>query len=369
MNNRTITYVGCRGNLVDEAYLKISQQIFSSYRVVSDPRTIGFWYGKQHSKVNLFGGGTLLPFDSFWVRPNLYNYAFGVGVRDLSFKPEFYQKGVVEKIRRFNFRLLGVRGEQSKKTLRGWGIDSEVVGDPCLLLEPPPNHKRNQNLVGVNLSSFKAIWGNSPDKIVHEGIKICKSLRDKGYSIILIRFREEDPPALKEISRATGAPIFDRGNDVLGTLNLIASCKILIGEILPSTSFSAAAHTPFIMLSYQPKCTDFVDTVGFGKYAIRTDEMNCEKVIDLFEDLLNNWNAMQNVLIRNVATYRQKLRNLADRIIEDIESRPPDRNWSSPSVLGEVRWFAYQQIDRWLKYKSLRIWRLTHQIGDRTNLM
>src|SRR4030065_1178751 len=298
MNSRTISYVGCRGNLVDEAYLMVSQKTFASYKVVSDARVLGLWYGRQYSRVSLFGGGTLLPFDSFWIRPNLYNYVFGVGVRELAFSPDFYQKGVVEKTRRFNFRLLGVRGEQSKQTLQEWGIESEVVGDPCLLLEPRSQKMRKQNLIGINLSSFKAIWGHRADKIVSEGIKICNSLRKKGYSIILIPFREEDPPALREISRVTGVPVFDRGNDVLGTLDLIASCKVLIGELLPSTSFSAAAYTPFVMLSYQTKCIDFVDTVGFGRYAIRTDEVTCEKVVDLMEDLMSNWNAMQRQLIR-----------------------------------------------------------------------
>jgi hypothetical protein len=368
MNNETITYVGCRGNLVDEAYLMINQKIFAPCNVVSDARTLGFWYGKQYSKVSLFGGGTILPFDSFWVRPNCYNYAFGVGVRDLSFSPEFYQKGVVEKTRRFNFRLLGVRGEQSRKTLQKWGIDSEVVGEPCLLLEPEPHIRRNQNLIGVNLSTFKAIWGNNANKIVSEGIKICNSLLEKGYSIILIPVREEDPPALKEISRVTGAPVFDRGVDVQGTLNLIASCKVLIGEILPSLSFSAAATTPFIMISYQQKCADFVDTVGFGKYAIRTDEVTCEKVITLVEDLLSNWNGMHDILIRNVSSYRKRLRDFADRIMDDIESRSLYGDMSSPHMLGELRWFAYQQLDRWLKYRYSRIWRVAHQLGDRTNL-
>ncbi len=365
MNNRIITYVGYRGDLVDEAYLMISQKIFDSYRVVPDHGPYGPFHGKQHSKVSLFGGGTVLPFGSFWVRPNLYNYAFGVGVRDLSFSPEFYQKGVIEKTKRFNFRLLGVRGEQSRRTLRDWGIDSEVVGDPCLLLEPQSYHERNHSLIGVNLSSLKSIWGRNADRIVSEGIKICNSLKKKGCSIILIPFRKEDLPALKEMSRKTGVPLFDGGFDIFGTLNLIASCKALIGEVLPSTSFSAATYTPFIMISYQPKCLEFVNTVGFGEYNIRTDEMTCEKVIALMEDLLNNWNAMQNQLIRNVEIYRERLRNFAHKIMEDIESRSPDCNWSSPSMLGEMNWYAYYQLDHLLYNRARRVWRFTHQLTDR----
>ena len=336
--------------------------MFHSYDVVPD---YGMFYGKQYSKVSLFGGGTVLPFVSFWSRRNLYNYAFGVGVRDLSFSPEFSSKEVITKTRNFNFRLLGVRGENSRKTLREWGIDSEVVGDPCLLLQPRSHIRRDYNLVGLNFSSLEAIWGGDARGIVREGIRICNFLMKKGYSVILIPFRTDDLPALKEIALKTGAPIFDRGNDVLATMDLIASCKVLIGEILPSVIFSAAAYTPFVMIAYQPKCLDFIDTVGLGEYTVRTDEMTCETVMALMENLLDNWNKTQNQLMRRVNAHRDKLSDFALRIMEDIESRSPDVNWSTPGILGGVNWFAYQHLDRLLYRRVRRIWGTAHRVGER----
>ena len=240
-----------------------------------------------------------------------------------------------------------------------------MVGDPCLLLKPRSHPKSNPNLVGLNLSSLEAIWGNSPNRVVAEGIKICKALQKKGYSVILIPFRTDDLSALVEISRATKTQIFNGGNDVTATMDFIASCRVLIGEILPSAIFSAAAHTPFVMIAYQPKCLDFVNTVGFGKYTIRTNEMTCEKVIALTENLLDNWNNLQAQLVRTVEIYRKKLRNIEPRIMEDIESRSPDRNWSIPSTAKGVKWFTYQHLDRFLYRRARRIWQTTHKIDAR----
>lgn len=363
MERRKITYVGWRGNLGDEALCVVNQKVFGSYELVSDHRMFS---GKQCSRISLFGGGTLLPFTSFWVRPNRYNYAFGVGVRDLTACPEFHPREVVERTKRFHFRLLGVRGEMSRRLLGDWGIDSEVVGDPCLLLEPRSYSRKEDDLIILNLSSLREIWGRDSDRIALEGIKLCRTLKKEGYHIVLIPFRiDDDSPCIMKISRTAGVEVFDGWNDPQATIDFIASSHVVIGEILPSTIFSASTYTPFVMIAYQPKCFDFVNTVGFAKYAVRTDEMTSERVITLFNDLLEHWDDMQRQLKRNVEIHRRKLRDFASRIIDDIESRGPDENWLKPNVLGEIKWRISQRMDRTLHNRACRIWRAWHRLKSR----
>jgi len=315
-------------------------------------------YGRQYSRITLFGGGTVLPIIRFWVRPNRYNYAFGVGVRDLAFWPEFYPKEVIEKTKKFNFRLLGVRGEMSRELLRGWEINSEVIGDPCLLLEPS-SYKEKNDLIVLNLSSKRRMWGYANERVLREAIKLCRTLKGEGYSIVLVPFCKDDIPLVNRVSETAHVEVFENYRDIQATINFIASSCVLIGERLHSAIFSASTYTPFIMIAYRPKCFDFVNTVGFRKYTIRTDEMSSERVITLFNDLMENWNYMRSQLIRNVEKYRKKLREFANRIIDDIESLPDDK-WSTPNMIEYIKWRAFQQTDRVLHYRTHRIWRAWH---------
>ena len=109
-------------------------------------------------------------------------------------------------------------------------------------------------------------------------------------------------------------PVLMNWREIKRVLNFIASCYILIGEKLHSIVFSAAAHTPFIAIEYRPKCRDFAETMGFGKYIIRTDEITSKRVMEMFLDLLNNWDEMYEKLLKNVQFYREKLIKFAKLI-------------------------------------------------------
>jgi len=359
VKRKRITYIGWTegSNLGDEALYLANQKVFGSYELVPDYKR----YGIQHSRITLFGGGTLLPFLSFWVRPNKYNYAFGVGVEILNFWSEFFPKEAIEKTKKFNFRLLGVRGEISRQALRGWGINSQVVGDPCLLLEPSSYMKKKEDLITLNFSSINRIWGYNRERILREVTKLCKALQVEGYSLVLVLFCKEDMSSIERVTKIANVEVFDDWKDIRATINFIASSRVLIGERLHSAIFSASTYTPFVMIAYRPKCFDFVDTVGFRKYTLRTDEMTCEKVMRLFRDLVENWKDMRRELVRNVETYRKKLKDFAVRITDDIESLPDDK-WSTPNIIENIKWRAFQQTDRVLHYKAHRIWRAWHRL-------
>lgn len=367
MRRKKITYIGFLegGNLGDEAIYLASQIAFRPYELVPDYRR----HGHQCSRVTLFGGGTLLPLISLWTRPNMYNYAFGVGVEVLEFWSEFFPEQVIEKVKRFDFRLLGVRGEMSREMLKGWGIASEVVGDPCLILEPESYIKKKDDLIVLNISSMHRIWGKNREWILRETANLSKSLKREGYSVVLLPFCGEDLSCIKKVSKLANVEVFDDWKDIHATINFIASSRVLIGERLHSSIFSAATYTPFIMIAYRPKCYDFADTMGFRKYAVRTDQMRSEGVMELLSDLMENWDDLHKQLEVSVGTYRRRLRDFAARITEDIELLPNDK-WSTPSILQNIKWRASQQTDRVLHYKAYMIWRAWHRFKSvhvRTN--
>ena len=359
MEKKRITYIGwLEGeNLGDEALYLANKILFRDHELVPDFKR----HGQQYSKITVLGGGTLIPFVSYWVRPNRYNYAFGVGVEPEAFWPEFSPKEAIDRVEKFNFRLIGVRGKMSYEALERWGLSSEVIGDPALLLEPTANIKRKDDLVLVNLASIKRIWGQEPERVHREMIELCKNLKTDGFDVFLLPFCIEDLPLNKRIADESGVEIFNARKDIQATLDFIASSQVVIGERLHSNIFSACAATPFIMIAYRPKCFDFVDTVGLSKYVLRTDEMSSIRIISLFRDMQRNWDEIHTKLVENVGMYRKRLRDFSARIIEDIESLPEDK-WDPPSRLEELRWRLVAQPDRFLHYKAYRIWRSWHKL-------
>lgn len=153
---RPITYIGWvgYGNIGDEAAYLVNTKLFNQYHLIPTLK-------EKCSKVSLFGGGTLLPDYALALHPNKYNYAIGVGVKNPTFWGPFdsYTK---EMLKRHRFRFLGVRGNISRKILGDLGIESQVVGDPCLLLEPNLSQKKNDRLIVLNVGiSPDRLWGDS----------------------------------------------------------------------------------------------------------------------------------------------------------------------------------------------------------------
>ena len=348
MKQGKITYIGWVGhnNIGDEALYQSNQKIFEPYQLIPDEK-------RQHSKITLFGGGTL---HSNWLSsivPNRYNYAYGVGVRNPSFwGPD---SSIIKLLKKFNFRYFGVRGITIKKILEDWGIHSEVIGDPCLLLEPKQYKKRENTKIGINMGSDGLIWGQDEEQVLRETAKLCRALKRNGYHPILIPFCKNNVPHIKIISKTTNTHVFENWTNIQEVLNFIASCHILIGERLHSIIFSATTYTPFISLEYRPKCMDFAETVGFNKYNIRTDKMTAEKVMAMFSNLSNNWTEIHRQLIKNVEIYRKKLREFANLIKKDIESLPDDK-WS-PKRLANIQSTLYR-CKR--KISHSRIFQRTH---------
>ena len=323
-----INYVGGvtpNFNMGDEALYKIDEDIFSRYsfklyRITSPLR-------QKHTQTTLVGGGTILPAIALLMRPVKYSYVFGAGVLDPIWHGPFSPE-LINRFKLINFRMISVRGNLSKELLKDWGICSEVIGDPCLSLKPTKVLERRDNRVAINVGvAFpKYSWGRS-DRVVGELSKVCSALKHRGYEVLLIPFWKNNMKDVENLSKKAGVAIFEKWEDFEATLNLISTCKIFIGEKLHSLVFSAATNTPFIGLAYAPAHFDFVDSVGFSKFTIPTTKIAAEKIMDLFNELVGDYEKVQIKLASRVNEYRERQIKFASRITSDIESLPEDK-WS-----------------------------------------
>jgi len=357
---KRITYVGWLGygNVGDEALFEVDKKVFNRYELLPSLE-------RPVSRITIFGGGTLLPHWGLTILPNKYNYVYGVGVRNPIFwgNPHPF---LIDLAKRFSFRYIGVRDKTSQEILRKWGIHSEVIGDPCLLLESKSNIKKKENLIALNVGTAGGeLWGHNEDQISKETVNLCKFLKEKhAYYPILIPFSKNDIDYTKRISELANVDIFENWQNIEEIVNFISSCHVLIGEKLHSIVLSASTYTPFISLEYRPKCRAFSELMGFSKYTIRTDEMSSGRVIKLLDELIVNWDRMRSKLIENVETYRKKLREAATKIMWDIRSLPDDK-WSAPSLLQNRMRSIFYGADVYLFNHANSVWRAWYTIPIR----
>ncbi|MEM2143745.1 MAG: polysaccharide pyruvyl transferase family protein [Candidatus Jordarchaeaceae archaeon] len=370
MGKKAICYVGWLGhqNIGDEAIYLAIQNLFHNYELKPYNSYTFLVESKYHplmqiehpfSSVSIFGGGTLLPDDVTWIRPNKYNIVFGAGVKDPIFHTKYdnFDKTVIDRLRCFNFRFLGVRDNKSKLLLEDWGIASEVIGDPALSLKPNLEIKRDDSKIAVNIGCGGHLWGGDQESVVHEVTRVCKILKNEGFNPVLLPFSQRDLESVNRVSLAAKIEVFDKWSDIEALVDFIASSKVLIGQRLHSAVLSAAAFTPFICLAYQPKCSAFSESVGMSEYTVRTDKVGSEKILELFQILMSEWHKKHNELISVVEAFRKKQCAFAERIMSDLDLLP-DSDWANVSFTSKVKNKLFWETDVFLRRKFGKIWKL-----------
>ena len=363
---KIVNYIGWvgYGNVGDEAIYFAIQNAFSKYTLVPISR----YY---MSGITIFGGGTLLPVWSTFIMPNTYNYGYGLGVAD----PEFFEYQYGPKARRFyeyaimktlnvNFRMIGVRGYLSKRILSEWGLESENIGDPCLLFKPNVNVKRNEKLVAVNVGSSinEPIWGNDVNLVLNAIEKFCGEIKREGYEVRLVVFSESDLPHNYKLASKLNLPILKAyKNEIQSTVNFFSSCKAIIGERLHSIVLSATTYTPFISLEYNTKCLEFAENMEFQDYQIRTSEIDYTILLELFEKLIDRWPSLHDKLKGKVEYFRGRLLDFTSRVINDVENLPKNK-WKSPGKWKQIRFNLLSKIESKTPTISCRLERLKRKL-------
>jgi polysaccharide pyruvyl transferase WcaK-like protein len=368
---KKVGYCGWLGthNLGDEAiYLAISQ-LFPNFEFIQSRLVSG-------ADTTLLGGGTILP-SAFRPEsrcspePREYRIGVGLGVRD----PEFWNKsrgdydiryrvakcGVdlpsairnapkpvsytinaanrllgnkfdlmcpyffhsdYQKILDYDFDFLSVRGPKSKQILADHNIDSKLVGDTALILEPDELYmEKSTDRIGVCLRGPNRPETYAADSsYIDEIIQFCRSKSDE-YQFIYIPFYPGDIPLnLRAHKRTPNSRFVDcvSYTQVQRALNTISSCDYVIGEKLHSCVFAACSHTPFISLGYSPKCIDFAQSIDMENYMIRIDNLNQNNINATFNQLISDRDLPHRIR-KQVNEYRKHLCTFSERVIKYLD--------------------------------------------------
>lgn len=166
--------------------------------------------------------------------------------------------------------FIALRDQRSWKLFQSLDVQIPAVRamDIALLLpELQPNqtrgHLKSASSIGIALRQ-----GQTPAQLIDAlAISLNEMLeKKKDLTIELLNFSDVDEPAsaklaerLRHPERIKHMPYSDRPSDMY---ERISNCSIVLASRLHAAVLSYAVETPFAVLAYHPKCTDFSQEVG-----------------------------------------------------------------------------------------------------------
>ena len=289
-------------NVGDDAVAKSIENIFDKNIILFDYSTRSIVHKLNLDKVNnyILGGGTLIFSDTKteWFRTlkdvsmsRSSIVSFGTGVRDPNFFQDIDNRVIDEWLDILcRFKLISVRGPLSKAILERFGLKNiEVIGDPVISFSENKKiiPKKNKTL-GVNFSLNHESYGSNENrKILYRNL--IDSLLLIGWNIIFFPTCKEDIELFYDLK----SHHLDNVKFTLSKSSLIfkdfilgvGSCDFFIGVKLHSIIFSCCALTPFLNLSYQPKCYDFIESYELNDSVKRIDKVDAAEVIEKLSSL------------------------------------------------------------------------------------
>ncbi len=331
-NRVSVGYLGWshRGNLGDDAILDAIECALPEMDLVPLPLTMKE-FGRMASRQTrrrlrhahlLLGGGTVIGRRN-WRLPMMANLSLtsrrpllmiGAGVEDPVFQGRHsFSSGSelgrwVPLLREFD--RVTVRGPRSARLLADVGVEATVVGDPALLLSTPAV-PFEPGLLGVNLGYGSDLWSNSQITVLKEVAPALRRMHAEGWRMRFLVANLEDaqwtrfaialaqlPPESYEVVTAVRPEVF---------LAQVATCEMVLGQRLHAVVLAAAAGVPSVMLEYQPKCRDFMDSLGAADHSIRTDKVRAGQLYEALWFLASHRERVAQELVAQVQDYRNRL--------------------------------------------------------------
>lgn len=280
--------------------------------------------------VLLLGGGTVIG-RSTWrrhvrvalglvrTRPALM---IGTGVEDPVFqgRHSFSSRG---ELRRWtgilrSFDSVTVRGPRSAELLAEVGVDARVVGDPALLLKPGPEASGpDPGVIGVNLGYGDDLWGHDEDSVIRGVAGGLNRAIASGHQVRFLVANQRDLPqaqACAALARLGNQPDIRIVVAPEQFLTEVSRCEVFIGQRLHAVVLATAAAVPSVMLEYQPKCLDFMRSIGREDWSIRTDAVQPTVLADMVSELVSGRLDHAVAISRSVGRLRQSLEQETSRL-------------------------------------------------------
>jgi hypothetical protein len=361
-------YIGWLGhaNLGDEALYLSFEKLFPQFRLVSydDTHSIELFVYKHLVKRQKFydfvflGGGTLINLRNYYyhfrdvVRSGNCGVVFGTGVLDPSFWQEHYpdidwSQEMVEWVAVLKeAAYVGVRGPRSARLLESAGLPKPlVIGDPALsLCTPKPPQHLTKRKVAINLGHSSRMWGCQEH--VNEIIAtLARQLLETGWQVEFLPVHPIDFRIIRNLVRRFNlqeVSIWQEFGNVQKTVNRIRSYDLVIGQRLHSIVLAHGCGVPAIALEYQPKCADFMESMGTQHFSVRTNALELDRLTTLIQEIEADYIGHCRHLISKGNSYRHLQRKAAVEVVDLVQKQKKLLDDVGDDLLPEKRSDYYE---------------------------
>jgi len=159
-------------------------------------------------------------------------------------------------------------------------------------------------------TSYNNIFGQNEQYIESELVKVIHYLLDEQYAVRIYPIWVDDIPSIKRLQEKVAdercqVDLFV--SDAKTLQRMIYESFFTINFKLHANILSAAANKPYVSLAYRGKCFDFSQTVHCLDYTIGTDEVTASKVIEMVDDVIENYDQIIQRLTQAKEKYHPKL--------------------------------------------------------------
>jgi polysaccharide pyruvyl transferase WcaK-like protein len=218
-----------------------------------------------------------------------------------------------------SFDRVTVRGPRSLELLADAGIDAVLVGDPALLCGVGQPVARGEGVVGVVLGCGDDLWGHDQEHVVAETAAAITSVLGP-RSVRFLTVNPADAPSHVRAASLLGLPAgrveVVRAWTPAAFDEAVEGCEAVVSQRLHGAVLAAGRGVPVAMIEYQPKCRDFMASIGGADLSVRTDDLT--PLAGVVERVLAEGNAIAADQAARVAALRALLQAEAARIREAL---------------------------------------------------
>jgi hypothetical protein len=258
-------------------------------------------------------------------------FSIGTGVIDPTFREDLHRRfnlrplpadtvsRWVECLRRFE--LVSVRGNDSARLLQERGVTHvEVTGDPALVYaHERPVPKARSRRVGINVANRSYFFDNANERVIGHFAGLIRQLAATGWTVTLYPMGPEDSQVTREVCEQAGVPDVEVRSwraPLAAIIDHIGSQDVFVGVRLHSVVSAICSYTPAIMVGYQPKNLEMMETLGLPDHCTRIDQFDQRLMVDLIEQLQQTAESVQERQFAACCTFKQRLFAFRDRIYE-----------------------------------------------------
>jgi hypothetical protein len=278
----------------------------------------------------VLGGGTLIDHSDNWIRPveklislGTRMFCLGTGVEDPSFMAWKSNDDVRERwvsaLSEFDF--VGVRGPLSRDVLKQAGLSNvEITGDTAMSLAPDRTERHVEpGLVGICYGDAASnhMWG---DRATYreEMANTILALIEQGKRVELLPVWDIDIPSNMALLHAVSSPKCTM-NKAFGSFHnyvrAVQQCEYFIGQKLHASVIAVLSRVPVIMLEYNPKCRDFMASLGLEKYVIKTSEYTADDCLQMASHLSDDCSLLEGPIDDQIRQYKSRQHYWARKLV------------------------------------------------------